>query len=454
MELPNAVKDLLSRLAGRGYEAFAVGGCVRDTLLGRRPGDWDICTSALPEETEACFSDCRVIETGMKHGTVTVLWAGEAYEITTYRSDGAYTDHRRPETVTFVRSLTEDLRRRDFTVNAMAADGSGTIFDPFGGQADLAAGILRAVGEPEQRFREDALRILRGLRFASQLGFTLEPETALAMENCKGLLAYVSGERIMQELNKLLMGPCRTAVLRKYSAILGAVLPEILPAVGFSQHSRWHDRDVWEHTLGALEQAEPDLYVRWAVLLHDLGKPASFTVDETGAGHFYGHAEISEAMAREIFARFRSDNATRDSVCSLIRYHGSEISPDRKPIRRWIGRLGADQLFRLLEVMRCDAMGQAPIPEIQQRLEKLRELNELTKAVLEEESCFSIRDLAVNGRDAMELGAEPGPEIGKLLSALLGDVLEQRCENTPEALRGRLREMLRREEPPERTKPC
>lgn len=320
MKIPENVTHLLRRLTDRGYEAYAVGGCVRDTLLGRTPGDWDICTSAMPEETEACFRPA-VIETGLKHGTVTVLLKGEQYEITTFRRDGAYADHRRPEQVDFVRDLREDLSRRDFTVNAMAAGADGAIIDLFEGRADLGKKLLRCVGDPDRRFQEDALRILRGLRFASQLGFSVEERTACAMEENKELLSCVSGERTYAELTKLLTGTYAPAVLEEYGTVLLPVLPEIGPAMGFPQYNPCHDRDVWGHTLRALELSPADPVIRWTLLLHDLGKPDCLTIDDKGIGHFHGHPQRSAEIAEGILQRLHVDTKTRETVCELVRRH-------------------------------------------------------------------------------------------------------------------------------------
>ena len=431
MNIPEGAHAILNTFRQAGFEAYVVGGCVRDTLLGRTPGDWDICTSALPEETKGLFP--KTVDTGIKHGTVTVLMEGESYEVTTFRQDGAYLDCRKPETVTFVRSLREDLRRRDFTVNAMAMDGEGKIYDPFGGREDLKKGLLRAVGDGEQRFREDALRILRGLRFSAQLGFSIEEETARAMENTRHLLKKISGERVYQELCKLLMGAYAVPVLREYPHILGEVLPEILPAVGFCQHSPYHHKDVWEHTLLTLAAAPPDLFVRWSMLLHDLGKPGTFSLDQQGQGHFYGHGEKSEELARDIFHRLHTDNVTRDTVCRLVKAHGDMLPESRKSARRWVGKFGEENLRRLLTVKRCDIMGLHP-EKREPALAELTAAEGLLNALLREETCFSLKDLAVSGKDLLALGVKPGPEVGRLLNLMLEGVLEERCDNSRESL--------------------
>ena len=445
MEIPQEPGKLLRRLNECGFQAYAVGGCVRDSLLGKKPGDWDTCTSALPEETEACFSDLRVVETGLKHGTVTVISSGEPYEITTFRSDGVYLDHRRPQKVDFVRTLKEDLLRRDFTINAMAAGLDGVIQDPFGGQKDLKNGIIRCVGDPEKRFSEDALRILRGLRFASRLGFSIAPETAAAMERQKNLLAYVSGERIYKELTGILMGDNAQTVLGQYGSVLTAVLPEIVPSMGFCQRNPFHNRDVWQHTLEALGKSKPDQMVRWALLLHDLGKPDCFTVDDRGIGHFYGHPQRSMELAEGILDRLHGDKKTKETVCLLVRDHDREAPANEKNARRWIARYGADRVRLLLEVKRCDCLAHVDTPKTRARYENLMEMTRLILELLEKEHCFSVRELPVKGSDVMALGVPAGPQVGQILERLLEDVLDGTCPPEREALLGRLKQYLKGE---------
>ena len=446
MELSPGAKFILERLTGAGYEAYAVGGCVRDSLMGQTPGDWDVCTSARPEQTEAVFSDCRCIETGIRHGTVTVLYEGAPYEVTTFRRDGDYRDHRRPEQVTFVSHLTEDLRRRDFTVNAMALGLDGALRDPFDGQGDLQKGIIRCVGDPDARFQEDALRILRALRFAARLGFSIEPETARAMERNNSLLESVSPERIYRELTGLLTGAHAPEVLERYGTVLLPVLPEIGPAMGFLQHSPYHDRDVWGHTLQALGYSAPDPMIRWTLLLHDLGKPDTFTLDDRGVGHFYGHHLRSEALAREILTRLRAERDTIEGVCTLVRHHDAFAPPEPKHVRRWLGRYGETRFFQLMEVMRADTLAHVKTEGSIRRYEGILTFTRIAQTLLEAEDCFTVRDLAVNGRDVLALGVPPGPRVGKLLEALLDDVIEERCANDRAELLARL-EIMEKEEP-------
>ena len=448
MNIPQGPDEILNRLTAAGFQAYAVGGCVRDSLLGTVPGDWDICTSALPEETEACFSDLRVVETGLKHGTVTVIFQGVPYEITTFRSDGNYLDHRRPQQVNFVRTLKEDLLRRDFTINAMAVGLDEEIQDPFGGRQDLTDGIIRCVGDPDTRFTEDALRILRGLRFASRLGFSIAPETAAAMERNKNLLSYVSGERIYKELTGILIGTYAQSVLEQYGGVLAAVLPEIQPSMGFLQRNPFHNRDVWQHTLEALGKSRPDPIVRWALLLHDLGKPDCFTLDDRGIGHFYGHPQRSMELAEQILDRFRGDKKTRDTICLLVRDHDREAPATIKNARRWIARYGRDNVRLLLEVKRCDCLAHVDTPKTRARYNNLMEMTRLIRECLETERCFSVRDLPVKGGDVMALGVPAGPQVGRILEGLLDDVLDGTCPPEREALLERLKQLINERKEP------
>ena len=448
MNIPQGPNEILNRLTAAGFQAYAVGGCVRDSLLGTVPGDWDICTSALPEETEACFSDLRVVETGLKHGTVTVIFQGVPYEITTFRSDGNYLDHRRPQQVNFVRTLKEDLLRRDFTINAMAVGLDEEIQDPFGGRQDLTDGIIRCVGDPDTRFTEDALRILRGLRFASRLGFSIAPETAAAMERNKNLLSYVSGERIYKELTGILIGTYAQSVLEQYGGVLAAVLPEIQPSMGFLQRNPFHNRDVWQHTLEALGKSRPDPIVRWALLLHDLGKPDCFTLDDRGIGHFYGHPQRSMELAEQILDRFHGDKKTRDTICLLVRDHDREAPATIKNARRWIARYGRDNVRLLLEVKRCDCLAHVDTPKTRARYNNLMEMTQLIRECLDTEQCFSVRDLPVKGGDVMALGVPAGPQVGRILEGLLDDVLDGACPPEREALLERLKQLINERKEP------
>lgn len=428
--IPQEVKQIMETLRRGGYEAFVVGGCVRDILRGVAPHDWDITTSALPEETMALFPHFA-IPTGLKHGTVTVRSGSYSCEVTTYRADGDYSDHRRPDGVTFTRSLREDLARRDFTVNAMAMDVHGTVHDDFSGQEDLKKGILRCVGEPTRRFGEDALRILRALRFSSTLGFPIEAETKAAIFELKDDLRYVAAERVREEVTKLLLGPGVETVLTEFPAVLGVVIPEVLPAVGFDQRNRHHCLDVWAHTARAVAQVEPDALLRWVMLLHDLGKPETFTLDDMGEGHFYGHADRSENIAQEVCRRLRFDNRSRERILRLVRYHDRPVALTEKAITRLLRKLGVEDSRALCAIKRADNLAQHP--DYRERQREIHEAERIIDAILEKEHCFSLQHLAVDGNDLLSLGLR-GKAIGQTLEQLLTAVMEGGLPNEKEAL--------------------
>ena len=430
VDIPAPVREILETLETAGHRAWCVGGCVRDALLGRAPEDWDVTTAARPEETMALFGD-RAVPTGLHHGTVTVRTAAGGVEVTTLRRDGAYRDHRRPESVTFTDSLEEDLRRRDFTVNALAVDLRGTLQDPLGGRADLAAGVLRCVGDPDRRFDEDALRILRGARFAAQLGFAIHPDTAAAIHRNRALLGDIAPERIWTELKKLVTGDRAAEVLRAYPDIIGVFWPEVLPMVGFDQRNRHHCYDVWEHTLHALAAVRPETELRLTLLLHDIGKPNCFTADEKGQGHFYGHPAESARLAGEMLRRLRADNATTETVVRLVTWHDKNIPRTRSGVARALGKLGERDLRRLLDVKRADNLAQAPeYRAVQGEIDKAEAILD---QLLAESACVSLRQLAVNGRDLLALGLS-GPAVGRILRTLLDAVLDETLPNQRAAL--------------------
>ena len=441
IRIPVPVGQLMARLESCGHGAWAVGGCVRDSLLGLPPGDWDLCTTARPEETMAAFADCRTILTGAAHGTVTVLWQGIPYEVTTLRAETGYADHRHPDRVEFVRDLALDLARRDFTVNAMACGPDGVVVDRFGGQEDLAAGIIRCVGRPEQRFGEDALRILRALRFAARLDFSLDAATAAAAEQAAPTLAAVSAERVYAELNKLLVGPGAAGVLRRYPRVLGAVIPEILPALGFDQRKpEFFAGDLWDHTVDSFAASGPDRLVRWALLLHDLAKVECFTVDGAGNGWTYGHEERSARMADAILQRLRADNATRQAVVELIAHHGDVPALTEAEALAWLGRYGREQVWRLMAVKRADLLGRV---QGGRTLAFLRELDVFESLLRKAETtgCWSLSQLAVTGGDLMAAGWPKGPVLGQVLSALLQAVMAGELPNEKRTLLAAAREL-------------
>lgn len=441
VRFPESVRWAIGRLNAAGYEAWAVGGCVRDSVLGKEPHDWDMTTSALPEETMAVFAGYPVIETGLKHGTVTVLVDGEPLEITTYRVDGSYSDGRRPDSVSFTRSLEADMARRDFTINAMAAHPEKGIVDCFGGLDDLQNGIIRCVGDPDRRFSEDALRILRAMRFSAVLGFPIEEKTADALVRIRENLRHVAMERIFSELKRMLCGKDAGRILRQFPQVLWVFLPELEPMHGFEQHNPNHLYDVWEHTVRSVEAAPADEVLRLAMLLHDIGKPACFTQDEKGVGHFYGHPMKSCDLADDILGRLRVDNDTRERVLTLVEHHDANIPVKPAAVRRWLGKLDEKGFFDLLAVKRADNLAQNLA--YRDCRSELDDLAALAKEVLAEGQCFTLRSLAVGGRDLMELGFKPGPAMGDVLNTLLEKVVEEECPNEKAALLALAKEMLR-----------
>ncbi len=429
LTVPAAVQGILDTLTARGYEAFVVGGCVRDSLLGKEPEDWDVTTSALPEEIAALFSPSyRVLDTGLRHGTVTVLCEGRPVEITTYRVDGPYSDNRRPDSVRFTKSLREDLARRDFTINALAYHPAVGLVDYFSGQADLAARRICCVGDPDKRFEEDALRLLRALRFASVLGFSLEKMTGESLKRHAALLQTIAAERVAAELQKLICGQAVFPVLMEYAPVLFAVLPELAPAYQHPQYNRYHRYDIYEHTLRSVQAVPPSPVLRWAMLLHDSGKPACFTRDEDGVGHFYGHPQVSVRLANEALHRLRLDTHTITRVTTLITYHDERLVNQPACLKRWLCRLGEEAFRQLLEVQRADISAQNP--DLLDRLQDIDAINASVEAILAAGDCFCLRDLQINGHDLAALGVHPGKAMGLLLEKLLEAVIDGRCTNT------------------------
>ncbi len=440
MKLPRAVSDLITRLENAGYSAYAVGGCVRDTLLSKQPHDWDLCTSARPEEMQEVFRGEHVAETGLKHGTLTVILDHIPYEITTFRTDGSYTDHRHPDSVTFVNHVAGDLSRRDFTVNAMAYSPRNGLVDLFGGQEDLARRVIRCVGVPEERFREDALRILRALRFASVFDFSVDPETSAALRSLSPSLKQVAAERIREELLKLLCGPGAGRILREYPEVLSVIIPEIAPMVGYDQKNHHHHFDLWEHTVQALENVPPEPDLRLTMLLHDTGKPAVRTFDERGEAHFRGHHTVSAEIAERVADRLRCDRETRERVTRLVYYHdmpmrtaSGAVNLDRSYLLRQLNRFGEKDLRALFRIHCADrtATGYSSPEREKARLgERMAALD----ALLAEHPCFTLKDLALNGNDLKALGLN-GPALGNALQRLLEAVMEGQVPNEKEELK-------------------
>ena len=393
---------------------------------GGLPKDWDINTNAMPQQVKAVFNDYRVIETGIKHGTVTVLIDRDPLEITTFREDVGYSDHRHPDSVVFATTLKDDVSRRDFTINAMAYDFENGVIDYFGGAEDIEAKSIRSVGDANLRFNEDALRILRALRFSSVLGFGIEQKTADSIHQNKELLRSVSAERINVELTKLICGRNAKDVLLEFTDVICAVVPEIFPMIGFNQHNKHHCFDVWQHTVITIENSEPESILRWAAFFHDIGKPESFSLDENGAGHFYGHAALSKSIADPIMRRLKFDNATRERVLTLIEHHDTQFRPEKKLIKRYLNRLGEDALRQLLLLKRADTMGHAP--SCQYRIQEVERSQTIIEQIIAEESCFSLKDLAVDGNDMIDLGLK-GKSIRAALDFLLNAVIDEQIPN-------------------------
>lgn len=431
MLLPKNVRICLDTLKAKGYSAYVVGGCVRDAVLGLEPQDYDMCTCATPEQIAEVFAEYTLVRSGEKHGTIGVVMDGEVYEITTFRTEGTYTDSRHPDWVEFVTDIKEDLARRDFTVNAMAYDPSTGIIDPWGGQADLKKGILRTVGEPEERFQEDALRILRGVRFAVRFRLTPEESTLKAMGTLAPLMDNLARERVLAELCKLIIHATAEDLVL-YKTILTQVIPELSATVGFQQHSPHHAYDVYTHTAKVVGNLPPELPLRLAALLHDIGKPASFTTDENGRGHFYGHAEIGAKTAADILLRLKAPNALRSQVVFLIEHHMTSFEPDKKLLRRRLGKYGTEAVEQLLALQKADYAGKG-VDEGE--AEGFARIEALLAEIQQEDSCLSIQDLAIDGNDLIALGFTPGPAIGQTLQRLLAQVQDEQLHNEADALR-------------------
>ena len=434
---PPAANAILRRLQDCGHEAWLVGGCVRDSLLGIPPKDWDICTSATPAEMSGAFAGWKTIPTGLRHGTVTVRLEGQGWEVTSYRVEEGYTDHRRPDAVRFVRELEADLARRDFTVNAMAWHPDRGLRDPFGGAADLRGRVLRCVGEPDRRFEEDALRILRGVRFAARYGLLPHPDTAAAIHRRRDTLRRVAPERCCAELRRLLCAPGESLapVLTAFWDVL-TVLPGLAPLgemPGYDQQNPHHHLDLQGHTIQAVVSVPPEEGLRFAALLHDAGKPGCRTVDQDGVAHFYGHGKASAQLAEKALRALRCENALRRRVVELVELHDAWVPPTPAAARRWLGRLGPEAFFQLLEVKRADGMGQAR-ELVKDRLAELDKIREMAEEAVAQGQCLTLRDLAVNGRDVMAAGIAPGPEVGRVLGGLLEGVLSGELPNQREAL--------------------
>ncbi len=431
--IPNGAQNIIDTLEASGYEAYVVGGCVRDSLLGIVPHDWDICTSAVPSEIESCFEDRRIVETGLQHGTITIIEDGVSYEVTTFRIDGKYSDSRHPDKVTYTKDIDSDLSRRDFTFNAMAYNERVGLIDPFGGAFDLIRGEISCVGNANDRFKEDALRIMRALRFASTYGFTISERTNEAIHINKKLLNNIAAERIREELCKIVMGRGVLGVLLNYSDIIATIIPEIEPCIGFQQNNPYHQYTVYDHIAHAVSNySGDDQSVKLALLLHDIGKPLCYTGDEKG-GHFYRHGVYCHDVAEKVMERLRFDNRTADEVLTLVLYHDAIIEPTTKAIKRWLNKIDPQRFCQLMDVRMADILAHTKGTQAS-RVDKCNMVKAVLEQVIEEEQCFSISDLAINGHDIMDLGVPEGKRVGEVLKKLLDVVIAEDIENEHTAL--------------------
>ncbi len=432
---------MIKKLNEAGYDAYAVGGCVRDTILGREPEDWDVTTPAAPDEVKKIFRRAGdyTIDTGIDHGTVTVMLDREGFEVTTYRVDGKYDDARHPSEVHFTKELTEDLKRRDFTVNAMAYNDEAGLVDVFGGLSDLENGVIRCVGSPEERFGEDALRMLRAVRFAAQLGFVLDEDTRDAIPGLAKNLNLISAERIRTELVKLLVSPHPDAMREVYETGMSAVfLPEFDRMMETEQNNKYHCYSVGEHTLHSLTEVPPDTVLRLAMLFHDVAKPECIVKGEDGMDHYYGHPKLGAEMTRQIMRRLKFDNETTERVCALVAAHDDRpFPPTEKAVRRAIRRVGEEQYPDLFVVKRADILAQSDYLK-KEKLEYVDDYEAMYGQVMASNACLSRRDLAVTGDDLIGAGIEPGPELGRILNAMLEDVVDDPSLNQKEILLARL----------------
>lgn len=432
MEESNAIaRAALLKLKNSGYSAYLVGGSVRDKLMGKAAHDIDIATSAKPEQTAKVFEKLAVIPTGSAHGTVTVLIKNTPVEITTFRTESGYSDNRHPDSVSFSSSIRDDLSRRDFTINAIAEDENGVLFDPFGGKGDIEKKLIRCVGNAETRFEEDALRILRALRFSAVLSFSIEEETARAIKKCSPLLLHLSPERIMGELSRLLRGEKAADVLLEYPEIFAEIFPCLEKTQGFLQHNRHHCFDVWEHTVNVVKNVRPALHLRLAALFHDCAKPLVFSLDENKEGHFYSHAPKGALIAEDELRRLRFDSDTIQKAVKLVRIHDSPIECSAVAVKKKLGRLGEEMFFDLLELQRADNLAQSE--DFRFRQKNFDYLEETAKEILCQNECFSLKKLAVNGNDMLSLGLF-GKEVGEMLNFLVEQVIEEKVQNKKDLL--------------------
>ena len=432
-DIPAGARYILNHLNEHGYQAYLVGGCVRDLLTNKTPHDWDICTDATPGQMLAVFNGFRCIETGLQHGTITISLEDGDYEVTTFRADGEYSDGRHPDNVVFVKSLYEDLSRRDFTVNAMAISKDGKVIDPFGGQTDIKLRTIRCVGLPEDRFKEDWLRIMRAMRFSSGLGYYIDPDTLCHIQSASAIPPSISAERIQSELRKMIVGNYIYDVAKKCKNIFFLAIPQLRELNGFCQHNPYHQFDIWEHTIRSVDRSEPNEVVRLAMLFHDIAKPSHFILDSDGIGHFYGHAEAGSIQAEKIMRTLKFDNKTTSTVSSLVKLHDYQLPSSKPNIRRFIRNHGWETTKYLFMVKAADIMAQRELCDLS-RLQCLINTKKRYEDVYNEAPALSVKDLRINGNDLIKLGFCPGPNMGMALNTLLQLVIDDFITNEYESL--------------------
>lgn len=445
IDVPIKADILVMYLWIAGYDAYVVGGCVRDSLLGKKPHDWDICTDATPEQVRKVMHKhkLKTIDTGIQHGTITVIRNDEPFEITTFRVDGEYSDNRRPDHVEFVGDVVEDLSRRDFTINAMAYSDADGLIDPWGGYGDLDAKLIRCVRNPDDRFREDALRIMRALRFAATYGFEIEEKTSEAIHRNKDLLKNIAAERIQSELTKMLCGKGVLDILLEYKDVMAVIIPELEPCIGFEQNNPYHVYDVYGHIAHAVANYKgDDISIKMALLLHDIGKPECYTEDHNG-GHFYGHSVPSTRIAKDVMERLRFDNKTKNEVVDLVLYHDADIHPGVRSVKRWMNKIGPEMLDHLLDVKIADIRAHSPINR-SERIGRCIDISDIASEIEQDQMCFTLKQLAVNGRDILSFHVPEGPIVGNVLKHLLDKVINGELENDHDVLMGEAEYYIKR----------
>lgn len=435
--IPDVVNDIIKKLNNANYEAYVVGGAVRDSLMNKAPHDWDICTSALPEEIMEVFEGEEIIPTGLQHGTVTLVIDKTPFEITTMRLDGEYSDSRHPDSVEFTTDIVKDLSRRDFTINAMAYHPEKGLIDPFNGYKDIQRRIIQTVGKAEKRFQEDPLRILRAIRFSLRMKFAIHYYTAFRIKNCYSLLENISRERITSEINQMIIYPYFHREFSRYDDVFSFIIPELTNCIMFNQNNPYHIYNVYDHTACALSYAPNDLITKLALLFHDIGKPQCKHFDDFGVGHFHGHAKISSEIADNRLKELKYDNETRKKVVELVFYHDVTFvyteKEIKKCVKRWLNKIGEEQFRRLLNVRLADVLAQAPEYALT-RINNIHKLLNALEEVLKEKDCFTLKELEINGNDLISIGIKQGKEIGNILNTLLDKVINEELENKKEVL--------------------